>query len=233
MAKAAPIFATGAWGTPDPRVESAYPPVAPPGQWAWELLRRRNDYRNRWLELIGRFLDDPDSTWLENEMGIALGRLEREFRIMFTTRPGSNTALDPRIGTPPIFQGLVPVIIEAMSPTLLSVEEYRAPRKIAFEIDETLPTGPQITAVVRYLEQRAKHFSAEHAQPRPPFRNFSRLLRLLDFDSKRASDKEIGAHLLPGAEGKSLHNWIDDNLKAARRWQNDYLLVALHPSAFS
>ena len=47
------------WGTPDPRNENDYP--APdstrPAQWAWELLRRRSDFRKAWTEIIEPLCD--------------------------------------------------------------------------------------------------------------------------------------------------------------------------------
>jgi hypothetical protein len=54
MAAAGPRSDTTDWGTPDPRDAGAYPeptsatlmPI-----WAWEFLRRRDDYRRRWLKV--------------------------------------------------------------------------------------------------------------------------------------------------------------------------------------
>jgi hypothetical protein len=53
LAKATSRSATIDWGTPDPRDAAAYPSVAgtPPTHWAWEFLRRRDDYRRRWQQL--------------------------------------------------------------------------------------------------------------------------------------------------------------------------------------
>jgi hypothetical protein len=54
------------WGTPDPRDGAAYPSPdsTSPSQWAWELLRRKADYRKAWSEIVEPFCDpktgEPD-----------------------------------------------------------------------------------------------------------------------------------------------------------------------------
>jgi len=54
------------WGTPDPRDGAAYPDPnsTSPAQWAWELLRRRADFRKAWIEIAEPFCDpktgEPD-----------------------------------------------------------------------------------------------------------------------------------------------------------------------------
>jgi hypothetical protein len=54
------------WGTPDPRDGAAYPDPnsTSPAQWAWELLRRREDFRKAWIEIAEPFCDpktgEPD-----------------------------------------------------------------------------------------------------------------------------------------------------------------------------
>ena len=47
------------WGTPDPRDGAAYPSPGStsPAQWAWELLRRKADYRKAWTEIVEPFCD--------------------------------------------------------------------------------------------------------------------------------------------------------------------------------
>ena len=47
------------WGTPDPHDGAAYPTpdATSPAQWAWELLRRKADYRKAWSEIVEPFCD--------------------------------------------------------------------------------------------------------------------------------------------------------------------------------
>src|SRR5262245_23800995 len=66
------------WGTPDPRDGAAYP--APdstsPSQWAWELLRRRADYRKVWSEIVEPFCDpktgEPDEERIMRSQNLEL-----------------------------------------------------------------------------------------------------------------------------------------------------------------
>jgi hypothetical protein len=66
------------WGTPDPRDGAAYPSpdsTSPP-QWAWELLRRRADYRKAWSEIVEPFCDpktgEPDEARIMSAQNPAL-----------------------------------------------------------------------------------------------------------------------------------------------------------------
>ena len=68
---------------------------------------------------------------------------------------------------------------------------------------------------------------------RPPLGKFPAYLRLLDFQAIAASDREIGAYLFPDKSGEALRDLINKSDKAARRWQDDYLLIALRFPAAS
>jgi hypothetical protein len=66
------------WGTPDPRDGAAYPSPdsTSPSQWAWELLRRRPDYRKAWSEIVEPFCDpktgEPDEARIMRAQNLEL-----------------------------------------------------------------------------------------------------------------------------------------------------------------
>jgi hypothetical protein len=66
------------WGTPDPRDGAAYPDpnLTSPAQWAWELLRRRADFRKAWIEIAEPFCDpktgEPDEARIMRAQNLEL-----------------------------------------------------------------------------------------------------------------------------------------------------------------
>jgi hypothetical protein len=66
------------WGTPDPRDGAAYPDPnsTSPAQWAWELLRRRADFRKAWIEIAEPFCDpktgEPDEARIMRAQNLEL-----------------------------------------------------------------------------------------------------------------------------------------------------------------
>jgi hypothetical protein len=107
------------------------------------------------------------------------------------------------------------------------------PPKILIEYDYSLPLEPQIEVTRLLLMERARELGSVKQRVKMQIDKFPRYLRLLDFQAAGASDKEIGRHLFPSAEGERLRNLIRDNLEQAQRWQRNYLPIALHPSARS
>jgi hypothetical protein len=231
MAKAAPPHAISDWGTPDPREANAYPSEsAPMVKWAWEFLRRSEDYRRRWERLTADYGDKKIS---ETEKGRQIhwrsptDVLRAEFRICPYTAPGMNNTLDPADSRPPLFEG---------AEILYEIEVQPEPIKppgVLIEFDASLPIEPQLDNARRLLHARAKQLPSRPRDARLPIGKFRTYLRLLDFQDEGATDREIGEHLFQGAGGERLRNLIRDNFEAARRWQHDYLLIALHSPANS
>jgi hypothetical protein len=133
-----------------------------------------------------------------------------------------NTALDPRLDQPPVFDGsyAVEVTIQAIPPE---------PPKFMVEFDPRLPAAPQLAAA----EQLLLHRSKKLPMPQLQVAKFSSYLRLLDFKEIGAEYNEIGQILFPYASGERLRTLIRDSLIAARNRQNDYLLIALKSSSDS
>ena len=66
------------WGIPDPRQASGYPDpdTAPMAQWAWEFLRRSDDYREQWSETIAPLLKEDgefdEDLWARIKQSVGL-----------------------------------------------------------------------------------------------------------------------------------------------------------------
>src|SRR6516162_7727866 len=107
MAEAIDPHVTSNWGTPDPRDASAYPKVdgTPLTQWAWEFLRRREDYRRRWQRLIA---NHGHKEILDAEKGSyrwvsPTESLREEFKVCTWA---ANCTLDPAVNRAPLFEGM-------------------------------------------------------------------------------------------------------------------------------
>jgi hypothetical protein len=105
--------------------------------------------------------------------------------------------------------------------------------KVGIEFDVSLPIEAQLNAARKHLAQKAREWPSSSQRIQPSRKKFPLYLRLLDFEAALTKDREIGTHLFPGQEGESLRHSIRDTLKAARRWQNDYLPIAFHSPAAS
>lgn len=229
------------WGTPDPQDPSAYPAVQGTElpQWAWEFLRRRPDYRTQWNQRVRPFLKgaawDEDAIRRHHDEAAGCARqtgqldwrapweaLRDEFRVASRAANGS---LDPRRSAPPRFEGLDVVEV-------LYLEGRIKPPHVVLQFDITLPIEPQLKSARAVLQYFTKDKPTKRGRnaPKLPIEKFPRYLRLLDFDDIRASDKEIGQALFPNHSGAALHDQISKNFKAARRWQQDYLVIALRSS---
>jgi hypothetical protein len=125
------------WGTPNPRDRDAYPDTTSMVQWAWEFLRRRDDYRSAWEEHVQPFVDgdrfdlvavrrnnlEAFNAWpgLQPESGVwdwtpPWERL-RYFHIYghpVSSTPHNRT-LNPRSSMPPGFEGLGVTTVEMQS----------------------------------------------------------------------------------------------------------------------
>jgi hypothetical protein len=242
MAKAAESSGISDWGTPDPRNVDAYPKatsLTPMTQWAWEFLRRRSDYRSMWENRVAPFLNGRggfDELAIERHHKELTARARREQRGCRWQAPWlalqnrfqvsgdsafCNITLDPRLERPPEFDGsVIPEVL---------FTDWVDPPKVLLEFDVQLPLELQLENARRLLTRRRDRLN-EPANYRLPIDKFPRYLRLLDFDAENARDREIGVHLFPYYSGEKLRDAIRKTLTAASRWQDNYLIIALHPS---
>jgi hypothetical protein len=157
--------------------------------------------------------------------------LRQEFRVVSSVARGTNIPPDPRDSRLPLFEGAEIVCVVEVQPDPVK------PPKILIEFDCSLPVEPQISVARQHLIQHLIERTWELGLVKRPIKmqvdKFPRYLRLLDFEAAGTTDKEIGKHLFPSAEGERLRNLIRDNLEQAQRWQRDYLLIALHSPATS
>jgi hypothetical protein len=237
MAEAVTCFATHDWGVPDPRDVGAYPSATaatPMTQWAWEFLRRREDYRRRW-ERLNRDRGHKEICETEDEDGPVrkvhwqspLEALRREFRICASR---VNSTLDPCNGQPPVFEG-AEVVYEIEE----QHDELVLPR-VGIEYDVSLPLRPQIDAARALLAQKAKEWSPlpQSKEVKPQTAILLRDLRLLDFAAESGvSDNEIGRYLFSNKSGDALRDNINKATKSALGWQDKYLRIALRSPAAS
>ena len=262
MAQAKQRAATNPWGVPDPRDADAYPTAASISfrQWSWEFLRRNPEYRRDWDRHVRPFINDRGE-WDEAALTRALVEFENVKRAVATaiargepvnklytwsapletiarkygliSSALANGALDPRLGSAPIFA--MDVAVETIegwgSISLMRTVRLDPQSEFSVRLDPKLPIEPQLAAVRRLLTSRAA--KARHAPARkikPPLDMFPTYLRLLDFDDENASNSEIGKYLFKDRLGRKLHDNIRKGLEAARNWQSQYLLIAGHAS---
>jgi hypothetical protein len=260
MAKAKQRAATNPWGVPDPRDADAYPKptvATPMAQWAWEFLRRRSDYRDRWEREVRPFLLQDGSDWnnqlidqhheevlreaVQHRRAVdwspPWGTLHAKFRV--SSSP-ANGALDPRLSWPPTFDGQAVILVGqgatfvgrgATLPLVLH-DEPQDSLKVGIQFDLSLPIDAQWKAARAVLLRRQKRLAAPTASLKFQVELFPLYLRLLDFEPG-TSDKEIGWYLAPHKSGGLLRDYLNKAALAASRWQQDYLLIALHPPASS
>lgn len=240
MAKAPPLSAIAEWGVPDPRDAAAYLPVAGtrPSQWAWQFLRRRDDYRRRWQQLNREHghhdVLDNDGTRrsvsrTEADAAITADKTvewrspQEVLRVEFRVYPSpENQTLDLRESCAPFFGAIYQI---------RSISEVELPQ-VGILFDVSLPLPAQIEATRKLLTQLATEQPSQRPK-RPQVDKLPRYLRLLDFQAVGAPDSEIGKHLFPNAKGERLRDLIRDSFDQAQHWQRDYLLIALRPSAHS
>jgi hypothetical protein len=229
MAKSTFRPAIGEWGTPDPREADAYPIATrdtPMTMFAWQFLRRREDYRKRWTQLqrvghdgLGDALsDDRPLHWRSAEE-----TLHDEFRIYSTF---ANGTLDPRLNNAPGFDG-----VETIIEVIIQAEQINLPN-VLIKFDLTLPIAPQVEAARRHLLRKAKSWPSWPSR-KPRLEKLSLYLRLLDFHEERASEEEIDRALYLSLTGEQLRDTKRKNFDAAHNCQANYLKLAFHsPSTF-
>ena len=153
MAKATLGSATLDWGTPDPRDADAYPKVAletPMTQWAWEFLRRRQDYRTRWEKLVKPFIK-ADRTWdqetedrlLEENFLLYVWPIQSLGAEFGVRRSPGNHYLDPRTRHPPVFKGLTVETVHQLSGYDMITRKIELPT-IIFVFRCAIARGPTI-----------------------------------------------------------------------------------------
>ena len=257
MAKAVASDATYDWGTPDPRDADAYPrpPVTPMTQWSWEFLRRRKDYRSLWGTEVGAFVDDHEGTLVDQDHRTKRQAFEC-YLVEYLQNPlpgekppsfqwrhpaqrmgerfkviggGLNPLADPRLPHPPIFQH------QQVIEVLQQADGTAASGKGLVEVNWNEPIESQIANIRRLWQVKQRTRSASNRRPvKPQFQSFCSYLRLLDFLDEPASKAEIGRYLFPNvAPGEPLRSAIRTSTAAARKWQTNYLLIALHHPAAS
>jgi hypothetical protein len=232
------------WGTPDPRDPGAYPTPATTSmkRWAWEFLRRRDDYRRAWQDLVEPFIDGDQyrcSTPAVGRNSLDLATFESPRRVppwealradfkvygdpvsSKYARPYNRT-LDPQLEQPPRFEGTGVITVQTygrVAPDFM--------RLIA--IDLTLPLEPQWeNAKAALLLAAADRGATQAPAGRPQVAKFPLYLRLLDFRAAGAPNKDIREHLFPEyAVDGALHALINESFKHAQRWQQDYWRIAL------
>jgi hypothetical protein len=233
------------WGTPDPRKSAAYPAPATTSmtRWAWEFLRRRDDYRRAWQKLVQAFVagDRFDLAAVDRHNADALKPASRPFhwtppwdalRDDFkvygdpVSRTLHNRTLDPRLEQPPWFEGLGVSTVEFSA-------RVTPPSKMLIEFNLDLPIDRQLKDAEAALFLAAKARGVKRSiDVRPQLDLFPLYLRLLDFRAAAgAYNKEIRDHLFPKLRDKSdevLHVSINQSLEQAHRWQRDYWHIALH-----
>jgi hypothetical protein len=133
-----------------------------------------------------------------------------------------NETLDPRESVAPLFEGVEVVYEIGIQPEPIVLP------KVGIEFDVSLSIQAQVNAARKHLTQKARNWPSSSQRVQPSQKKFPFYLRLLDFEAAVTKDREIGAHLFPRQEGESLRHSIRDTIKAARRWQNDYLRIAFH-----
>jgi hypothetical protein len=231
MAKAAKCSVIRSWGTPDPRDANAYPKAdAPMPTFAWQFLRRRDDYRRRWTQLQKAVADRGD--WWAVEVSQKDGSICRqsaedalhdEFRVNSTA---ANGLVDPRLDAPPLFDGAEVVIEIEMQTALVKLP------KVLIQFDLTLPIEPQLEGARWLLRRKArKSGGAPWPNVKPRSGQLSLYLRLLDFHEEGAPEEEIGSTLYPNLSGEQLHDTVRKNFDAALKCQDNYLHLALRSRA--
>jgi hypothetical protein len=101
------------------------------------------------------------------------------------------------------------------------------------QFDLILPVELQLANAQRLLLRKARAYSYSVRSVKLQIDKFPRYCRLLDFEEATTPDKEIGETLFPNRTGEQLRDAIRTNLAAARRWQDNYLTIALHVPAAS
>jgi hypothetical protein len=237
--------ASSDWGTPNPRDPGAYPEPATTSmvQWAWEFLRRRDDYRRVWQKLVQPYVDGDrlnmavagrdnlDVLRRALQEGRPFHRrppwdaLRDEYKVFSNPVSATphNCTLDPRLGLPPWFEGIGVSVVVADSSGIVPAS------KVVVELDLAVPDAPQVEGVLYALA--AARRGARQPIVRMRVDKFPQYLRLLDFQEAGTSDDVIAEHLFPDASGEKLHDLIRKSFASARQWQNNHWRIALHPDA--
>ena len=241
------------WGIPDPRQTNGYPgDKAPMAQWAWEFLRRRDDYRRQWLTTIapylsadGEFDDHAFDRAMEPVRRLAMAtrqgyRIEQPIDALMRDFSLHTGNIDPRRRDRPMFEAHFisfkswlseqrmreqerPPEMPPMSPWPLG--EYEC--TVTFNV--SLPLEPQFEAARNILQDFVRKVPPDRlVQPsRPRPRTFAGYLRTLDFDAAGEMEAIIGEHLFPKLTILQRRAAVRDLRAAAKAWQRDYLsLVA-------
>lgn len=182
------------WRLPDWRT-GAYPDLdAPPHRWAWEFLRRRDDYRAAWIRCSHR------AETLSNDLQIAMAddhKLSRRrygmSRLIHPSSAPSDWQLAQMIRTKTGGHG-----VGYRSKDDVEEDEAEHLKAIAFDISK--PIAPQIEDARRYLERIQREMTIAPSSPKNRIRNWPTFLRVLDARDAGATFDQIAETLWPGQD---------------------------------
>jgi hypothetical protein len=205
--------------------------------WAWEFLRRNQEYRNIWKKLVlpelGKSFIRKDFQFWEDR-----DRFKQEFAVLDTPPFWvSSTAPDMQIGNYPRFVQAVWVKTRSIS---WSVDE-EGPYFVENELDgaEALakfdlrfPLPRQLKQVEGILRDRIKALKKvgqlQTFRKQVRFSKYKNYLRLLDGKQAGASLNEMADEVFPGLQQNTLR--VRDSLKAAEHLRDyDYRFLAALP----
>jgi len=182
------------WGVPDWTGEENYP--APDGQgeicvWAWEFLRRWNEYRDFWLKKIQPFID-MGGRISRDTAGNCWPHLE-ELR----TRFGVEVPSPPQCSTPPHF--IANAIRWVQNYGRESQEIWLNEHEVAFIFDLSRPLKSQFEmardAAECEKERRRQAGEPKLSRARSRAEQYVTYLRILDAQESGAKPKDIAARL--------------------------------------
>jgi len=241
-------------GIPDPRQANSYPGDGTLFvQWAWEFLRRRDDYRAQWLKTIAPYLradgEFDETAWERaNEkirrQSIAAGQpyhIENPFDVLARNfgLHASMGGFDPRRSHGPAFEARFISLRSWLAEQFLSEQlKQGLPPGIskpspwplgeyecAVTINVSLPLKPQFEAAGKILQDFVRKVPPDRLiRPgKPQTGKFARYLRVLDFDAVGEADAAIGEHLFPRQDLELRRQLVRDSRSTAREWRHGYL----------
>lgn len=204
---------------PDWHDESAYDSLknASWGKWAWEFLRRNDEYQGDWDKVV--------ADCHHNGIPVALTPLSRKLAQNW----GLSEMVDPSVDGAEgrwLMSRFAKLLTKSRKSPNIEYLDLKNKKFRGYGFDLTWPIGPQVEAVKQDLQALQNSLLEEgkiKLRKSPPKTGDLRLyLRILDARAKKISKKEIVTKLEPyvsiGADGSDKDmDRLDENLKAARR----------------